>query len=60
MERPAPIPAPISSRRGEMTPGRVVHFEPGTATPDHEESKLGFGGGARHFSMSPLTSTGAG
>eukprot|EP00961_Rhodomonas_salina_P193247 2608724-Rhodomonas_salina.1 len=60
MERPAPIPAPILSRRGEMTPGRVVHFEPETATPDHEGSRLGVGGRARHFSMSPLTSTGAG
>eukprot|EP00961_Rhodomonas_salina_P226923 3067775-Rhodomonas_salina.3 len=57
-EQHAPIPAP--DRRGEMTPGRVVHFEPAAMTSDRGGSKLGFGGGARHFSMSPLTSTGAG
>eukprot|EP00961_Rhodomonas_salina_P084434 1134481-Rhodomonas_salina.1 len=56
------VPAPISDRRGEMTPGRVVHFEPAAATPDRDRSKLGFRDGMRHFSMpvSPLTSTGAG
>eukprot|EP00961_Rhodomonas_salina_P034928 470079-Rhodomonas_salina.1 len=48
---------PVPDRRSEMTPGRVVHFEPAAMTPDHRESKLGFGGGLRKFSMSPLTST---
>eukprot|EP00961_Rhodomonas_salina_P061028 819659-Rhodomonas_salina.1 len=53
-------PIPVPDRRGEMTPGRVVHFEPAAVTPDRDRSKLGFGGGTRHFSMSPLTSTGVG
>eukprot|EP00961_Rhodomonas_salina_P265008 3582545-Rhodomonas_salina.1 len=38
---PEPIPAP--DRLSEMTPGRVVHFGPAATTPDHGESKLGFG-----------------
>eukprot|EP00966_Prymnesium_polylepis_P113820 2630892-Prymnesium_polylepis.1 len=41
MERRAPSPVP--DRRSEMTPGRVVHFEPEAATPDRRESRLGFG-----------------
>eukprot|EP00961_Rhodomonas_salina_P021290 286402-Rhodomonas_salina.1 len=56
ISRPEPIPAP--DRLAEMTPGRVVHFGPVVTTPDSGGSKLGFGGRARQFSMSPLTSTG--
>eukprot|EP00961_Rhodomonas_salina_P073064 981408-Rhodomonas_salina.1 len=55
MERRAP--SPVQDRRSEMTPGRVVHFEPVAMSPDHRESKLGFGDRLRQFSMSPLTST---
>eukprot|EP00961_Rhodomonas_salina_P156378 2105381-Rhodomonas_salina.1 len=53
-------PSPVQDRHSEMTPGRVVHFEPAAMSPDRRGSKLGFGGGLRHFSMSPLMSTGAG
>eukprot|EP00961_Rhodomonas_salina_P135590 1824445-Rhodomonas_salina.1 len=38
MERRAPSPVP--DRRSEMTPGRVVHFEPAAMSPDSRESKL--------------------
>eukprot|EP00961_Rhodomonas_salina_P211648 2858027-Rhodomonas_salina.1 len=36
LERHSPIPDP--DRRGEMTPGRVVHFEPAAATPDRDRA----------------------
>eukprot|EP00961_Rhodomonas_salina_P070736 949945-Rhodomonas_salina.1 len=50
-----PGPAQTSDSSSELTPCRVVHFETEVVTPISEESRLGFGGAERLFTMSPLT-----